>query len=113
MSAVDAYLANISAPQRAELERVRAIVKVAAAGAEEVISYGIPGFKYQKKYLFGYAAFRDHMSIFPTTTPIAAIKPKLGSYEVSKGTIQFTLEHPIPEPIIKELVSIRIRAIQG
>lgn len=111
MSAVDEYLGKVPAPQRAELERVRNIVKKAVPEAEEVISYGIPGFKYQKKYLFGYAAFKDHMSIFPTATPVKGLEHMLSGFELSKGTVQFTVEHPVPEGIIKELVSVRVKAI--
>jgi uncharacterized protein YdhG (YjbR/CyaY superfamily) len=111
MSAVDEYLGKVPAPQRGELERVRNIVKETVSEAEEVISYGMPGFKYQKKYLFGYAAFKDHMSIFPTAAPVEALQEKLSDFELSKGTVQFTLEHPVPEAIIKELVSVRVKAI--
>lgn len=111
MSVVDDYLIKVDAPQRAALERVRAIVKQAVPEAEEVISYGMPGFKYKKKYLFGYAEFKDHLSLFPTATPVEALKEKLGGFELSKGTVQFTVEHPVPEDIIKELVSVRVNAI--
>jgi uncharacterized protein YdhG (YjbR/CyaY superfamily) len=113
MSVIDEYLANVSAPQKAELERIRAIVKQTVPETEEVISYGMPGFKYKKKYLMGFAAFKDHLSLFPTATPIEAIKEKLSNFQLSKGTIQFTIDNPIPESIIQELVAVRIDAINN
>lgn len=111
MSEIDDYLAKISSPQKDELERVRQIVKRSCPEAEEVISYGMPAFKYRGKYLVGFAAFKNHMSLFPTPGPIAAIKDKLEDFNTSKGTIQFTVESPIPESIIKEIIKHRINNI--
>lgn len=104
MSVIDDYLQTAPAPERAELERVRKIVLQTAPEAEEYISYGIPAFKYKGKYLIGFAVFKDHLSLFPTPGPIAALKDKLGGFKLSKGTIQFTLDNALPEPLIQELV---------
>jgi len=111
MSAVDDYLKNVEEPQRAELERIRSIVKDLVSEAKEVISYRIPGFTYKGKYLMGYAAFHDHLSIFPTSEPIEVLAPKLTGYKLSRGTIQFGLDQPLPEALIRELVGIRVEAI--
>jgi uncharacterized protein YdhG (YjbR/CyaY superfamily) len=111
MSAIDDYLNNVPELERAELERVRQIVRGHVPEAEEVISYGMPGFKYKGKYLLGLAAFKDHLSLFPTAHPVEILKHKLGEFEVSKGTIQFTIHHPIPDELIKELVDVRQRDI--
>jgi len=111
MSIIDDYLEKVAGPQRAELERVRRIVKEVVPEAEEVISYGMPGFKYNKKYLVGFAAFKDHMSLFPTSGPVEALKDKLGKFELSKGTVQFTLDNPLPDSLIQEILSQRLADI--
>ncbi len=111
MSLIDDYLKDVSPAERAELERIRQIVKQVVPEAEEVISYGMPGFKYQKKYLIGFAPFKDHLSLFPTSGPVQALKDKLGMYKLSKGTIQFTADNPIPEALIKELIAHRVSSI--
>ena len=108
MSVIDDYLKNVSGPQKDQLERVRKIVRQAVPDAKEVISYGIPAFKYQNKYLIGFAAFKDHLSLFPAAGPIEALKDKLGKFKLSKGTIQFTIDNPISESIIKQLVNKRL-----
>ncbi len=105
MTSVDTYLDNLSTPIRAELQRVRSIVHHTVPEAEECISYGMPVFKYKKKYLIGYAAFKNHMSLFPGSGPVELLKNKLTDYKLSKGTIQFTSENPIPEGVIVEIVS--------
>lgn len=107
MSAVDDYITALDAPQRAELERVRAAVKHALPDVNEQISYGMPAFKYKGKYLIGYASFKDHLSVFPGATPVAELADRLSDFKQSKGTIQFTLEHPLPDAIIAELVKAR------
>jgi uncharacterized protein YdhG (YjbR/CyaY superfamily) len=113
MSMIDELIDQFSAPQKVEMERIRKIVKKIVPGAEEVISYGIPAFKYQNKYLIGYCAYKKHLSIFPTSGPIDALRNKLVAYKLSRGTIQFTLENPIPETIIREIVQIRLDAISN
>ncbi len=111
MSAIDEYLNTVDPPQRAALERIRAIVKEMVPDAEEQISYGIPAFKYHKKPLIYFAAFKSHMSIFPTAGPPEELKEKLKDFTVSKGTIQFTIEKPIPENLVKEIISSRLKTI--
>jgi uncharacterized protein YdhG (YjbR/CyaY superfamily) len=111
MSLIDEYFEKVSVSQKAELERIRTIVKQAVPEAEEVISYGMPAFKYNKKYLIGFAAFKNHMSIFPTSGPIEAVRQKLDRFELAKGTIQFTIGNPIPEPVIQEILSKRLAEI--
>lgn len=109
MSEVDEYLKKVDPAQRKELERIRKIVKKIAPDAEEVISYRVPTFKYNKKPLLYYAAFKNHMSLFPGA-PLR-LKDKLEGYKLRKGTIQFTVEKPLPESLIKEIVHSRLAEI--
>ncbi|HEX7633466.1 MAG TPA: DUF1801 domain-containing protein [Candidatus Saccharimonadales bacterium] len=110
-SPVNEYLSNVASPQKEALERVRSIIKDAAPDAQEVISYGMPAFKYKGKYLIAYAPFKDHMSIFPGATPRDKLQAQLRNYTQAKGTIQFTVKHPLPESVIKEIVALRIAEI--
>lgn len=111
MSIIDEHLKNVSPGQKQQLDRVRAVAKQMAPDAEETISYGVPALKYKGQYLIGFAAYQNHLSIFPTPGPIAALKDKLGDFQVSKGAVQFTIEHPIPEPLLKQIIEIRLRTI--
>ncbi len=108
MSLIDDYLKKVNQPERSELERVRKIIQETAPEATEVITYGMPGYKYKGKYLISFAAFKDHLSIFPGSHVVEVLKDKLEDYETSKGTVQFTLEKPLPEGLIKEVVQIRL-----
>lgn len=104
MNKVDEYLHCINEPAKTELERIRSYIKALVPDAEEVITYGMPGFKYKKNYLIAYAPFKDHMSIFPGGEAVTTFATELAGYKTSKGTIQFTGEKPLPEDLLKKIV---------
>ncbi len=112
MTVIDDYLENIDQPQKVQLERIRRVVGKMVPGAEEVISYGMPAFKYNGKYLLAFAAFTNHMSIFPGAEPIRVLQDKLGDFQLSKGTIQFTLDTPLPDDLLKAIVKECVVAVE-
>ena len=79
--------------------------------AVEVISYGIPAFR-KEKIIVWYAAFSDHCSLFPTAAVIEEFKDELKNYAISKGTIQFPLDKPLPSALIKRIVKARLAELQ-
>lgn len=113
MSVIDEYLEPLPETERHELQRVREIVKRLVPDAQEVISYGMPVLKHKGKYLIGFCAFKNHMSIFPGPEAIEAIKEQLSGYRVAKGTIQFTLANPLPKDLIETIVRIRVAEIES
>lgn len=107
---IDEYLEKLGDDERNELLRIRRLVKQIVPEAEEAISYSMPAFKFKGKYLIAYAAFKDHLSLFPTPGPIEELKDKLGNFKLAKGTIQFTPSSPIPEALIREILSSRLKS---
>jgi uncharacterized protein YdhG (YjbR/CyaY superfamily) len=106
-ASVAAYLRAVPPRPRAALQQLRKIVKAAAPGATEGISYGIPMFKHHGM-LVGYAAFKEHCSLFMSTALAQAYKKALGPYQTSKGTIRFTVDKPLPAALVRRLVKARI-----
>lgn len=105
---LDEYMAGLSEPAQGKLQQVRALIRsMVPADTTEVISYGIPAFK-QKRVLVWYAAFANHWSLFPTAAVIEQFKDDLKGYTMSKGTVQFPLEKPIPTALIRKLVKARL-----
>jgi uncharacterized protein YdhG (YjbR/CyaY superfamily) len=110
---VDEYLAAIPEPARSTLNQVRAAIRSAVpAETTEVISYGIPAFKH-KKVLIWFAAFSDHCSLFPTAAVIEKFKKELKGYRVSKGTIHFPVDKPLPATLLKKMVKARIAEVES
>lgn len=112
MGVIDDYLEDLGDSQRAELERIRRIVLDRVPDAEEGRSYGMPAFRYKRKPLLGFAALKDHLSLFPFSPHVvAAVKGRLAGYDLSKGTIRFTEAKPIPEDVIWEILDLRLEEI--
>jgi uncharacterized protein YdhG (YjbR/CyaY superfamily) len=88
------------------------ILAAAPTGTEEVISYGIPAFRY-KGVLVWIAAFADHCSFFPTAAVIEAFRSDLKSYTLSKGTIHFPLNKPLPATLVKKMVKLRVTQVES
>jgi len=105
---VDEYLTTVPQPARNTLDQMRAAIRSAVpADATETISYSIPAFKL-KKVLVWYAAFANHVSLFPTASVIESFKNELQGFSVSKGTIQFPVDKPLPIALIKKIVKFRV-----
>jgi uncharacterized protein YdhG (YjbR/CyaY superfamily) len=114
VSEIDDYLANLTEDQRAALERVRAIVAHAAPDAEEGKSYGMPAFRHGGRPLLGFQAAKHHLSVHPFSPEVIdQVRDRLEGFDVSKGTIRFTPEHPLPEDVIHELVALRLAGINA
>ena len=106
---VEAYLAKVPEPARSTLEKMRAMIRLAApADATEALGYGIPSFRY-KGALVGYAAFKAHCSFFPMSAAlIETMKDDLKEYSLSKGTIRFAVDKPLPATLVKKMVKARV-----
>lgn len=89
------------------LNKIRKTVLSVVPNAVETVSYGIPTFDYNGKHLIHFAAFKKHVSIFPTSQPIEKFKEELKDYKTSKGTIQFPLDKEIPYDLIKKITEFR------
>lgn len=91
------------------LEKMRSSIKKAAPKAEEVMSYGMIGYKYHGILVY-LGAFKNHCSLFVASQPIRdKYKSELKSFKQSKGTIQFTLENPLPLKLVTNLVKDRVQ----
>ena len=107
---VDEYLAGLPEPAHSTLTHVRAVIRsVVPKDTTEVISYGIPMFKFNGM-LVGYAAFAKHCSLFPTGSGvIEQFAKELKGYRTSKGTIQFPSDKPLPDALIKKIVKAKVK----
>jgi len=105
---VDEYLAGVPKEARAALEKLRKTIKAAAPMASEGISYQMPMYKHHGMVV-GFAAFKDHCSIFPGSAVMEANKEELSRYDTSKGTIRFPANKPLPAALVKKLVKARIK----
>ncbi len=106
---VDEYLAGVPEPACSSLKHLRKVIQsVVPKKTTEVISYGIPMFKFNGM-LVGYAAFKNHCSLFPTGSGvIEKFAKELKGYSTSRGTIQFPSDKPLPDALVKKIVKARV-----
>jgi len=112
VSAITDYLDKLNAPEKAALERICQIARAAVPGAEEATSYGMPAFKHKGKPLLGFTVSQRHLSLHPfSPAAIEAVKDGLGAFALSKGTIRFTPENPIPDEVLRRIIEARLGEI--
>jgi uncharacterized protein YdhG (YjbR/CyaY superfamily) len=107
---IDDYLAMVGEEKRTALEKLRKIIRAAAPRAEECISYGIPSFRLNGKYLVGFGAAANHCAFYPGSV-LDAYREELRDYSTSRGTIRFQAEDPLPAALVRKLVKDRIARV--
>ena len=105
---VDEYLSALPANTKVILKEVRKTIKQAAPQAEELISYNIPSFKLHGGLIW-YAAWKEHISVYPRSSRMEASIKELSEYEGAKGTIKFPIDKPIPFDLISKIVKFRMK----
>ena len=112
--AIDAYLAALRADQRAALEALRATIAAAAPEAEEGFTYSMPAFRHRGRPLVAYNAATAHCSFFPMSPEVLdAHRADLVGFSLSKGTIRFAPDRPIPSKVVASIVRARLAQIDA
>jgi len=111
---VDAFVKAASRESQTKLKELRKIIKSVAPKSEELISYKMPTYKFNSKYLVGFAWFKHHIGFYPMNgTFVQKHKRKLGKFKSAKGSVQFPLNKPLPVALIKKFVKLRMEEIEG
>ena len=109
---VDDYLASLPEATQAVLRQVRAAIRSALPGADEVISYQIPAYKLGGKAVIYFAGWKKHWSLYPVTEKLqAALGGEIAGYEVSKGTLKFPLSEPVPTALVEKIAKLRAEEV--
>ncbi len=106
---VDEYIQSFPPQVRAMLIKIRQTIKKAVPQAEELISYGIAGYRYHGMLIY-FAGFTNHVSVYPAPRGAAEFKKELAAYKGGKGTVQFPRDKPVPLDLVKRMVRFRMKA---
>jgi len=104
---VDEYIATFPEEIQEILEELRATIKASAPDAEEKISYQMPTFAL-KGNLVHFAAWKNHIGFYPTSSGTQAFKHELSIYEGAKGSVKFPIDKPLPLELISKIVRFRV-----
>jgi len=106
---VDKYLHGVEQPKRGTLEAMRQTILEIVPDAEQVISYKIPAFRVNGKTVAGFAAFRDHLAYLPFSgSVLARLGDELSGYKMTKSSLHFRVDKPLPKKLVKRLIAVRI-----
>jgi uncharacterized protein YdhG (YjbR/CyaY superfamily) len=105
---IDEYIAAFPTETRQALEELRTLIKAAAPGAVETISYAMPTFDLNGHHLVHFAAFAKHIGFYPVPSGMEAFKEELEPYKTGKGSVQFPLGRPLPTDLIRRIVEFRV-----
>ena len=106
------YILQFSPVVQEILSNIRTIISNAAPDAEEVISYQMPAFR-QHGILVYFAAWKEHIGLYPPISGDAAIEKSVARYAGPKGNLQFPLDEPIPYNLIRRIVKLRVKQNNG
>ena len=105
---VSEYIDKQPSPQKEILIKVRELIKKLLPDAEEKMSYGAPAFRLDGKQIL-YAAFKNHVGIYPEPETIEYFKKDLENYETAKGTVKFYLDKPMPYNLIEKIIVFKYK----
>ncbi len=107
---IDEYIASFPKDTQKLLQQIRATIKKAAPGAQEIISYAMPAFSLNGKTLVYFAAYKNHIGFYATPTGHEAFKKELSVYKQGKGSVQFPINQPMPLHLITQIVQYRVES---
>lgn len=103
---VDEYISSFPLDIQNKLEELRQLIKLTIPTATECISYNMPAYK-EGKVLVYFAGYMKHIGFYPTANGISTFIDELSDYKTSKGAIQFPINKPYPEDLIRKIVLFR------
>jgi uncharacterized protein YdhG (YjbR/CyaY superfamily) len=106
-NSIDEYIATFPEETQKILEDLRATIKAAAPDADERISYQMPTFALEGN-LVHFAAWKNHIGFYPTSSGTQAFKKELSIYKGAKGSVKFPIDKPLPLKLISRIVKFRV-----
>ncbi len=110
---IDEYIAEFPPQTRRALEEVRAVIREAAPGAAETMSYAIPTFDLDGRHLVHFAGYARHVGFYPGADGIAAFAGELEGFKSAKGSVQFPLDEPLPLDLVRRITVYRVERVQA
>jgi uncharacterized protein YdhG (YjbR/CyaY superfamily) len=108
LTSIDDYIAASASEVRPILKKIRLTISSAAPDARELISYRMPAFR-QRGILVYFAAFTNHIGLYPPVSGDPRLEKALSPYMGPKGNLKFQLDRRIPYALIGRVVRLRVK----
>jgi uncharacterized protein YdhG (YjbR/CyaY superfamily) len=108
MGTVSDYLASLDPTPRDALDRVISRARALVPDVEEGTSYGMPTLLHRGKPLVAAMSAAKHLALYPfSAAVVAAVAPHLEGFSLSKGTIRFSVDQPLPDEVLDQVITLR------
>jgi uncharacterized protein YdhG (YjbR/CyaY superfamily) len=112
MTVTEEYIAHLNEPEKTVIENMYSVVRQTAPGSTEGFSYGMPAFKYKGKGLVAVMANNKFLSIYPFGA-VGKLGLDLSEFECTSGSIHFSVENPVTDELLRQIVTSRMRQIDA
>lgn len=106
-STVDEYINQFDREVKERLLKLRKLIRSEAPDAVEALSYGLVGYKLNKKPLVYFGGFTNHVGFYATPNGHDAFREDFAKYKQGKGSVQFPNDQPLPLDLVKRVVDYR------
>ena len=104
----ESYLAAVPKDKRVALEALRKTIQAIVPEADECISYNLPAFRLQGRFFVAYGAGAKHCAFYAGSV-VQKLSDYLKKYDISKGTVRFAADKPLPASLVRKLIKERLR----
>lgn len=111
INTINEYISTFPSSVQAILRKFKEIIQEEAPDATEAIKYQMPTFVLKEENLIHFAAYRNHIGLYPTPSAIVAFKKELKNYVTTKGAIQFVIAKSMPYDLIKRITEFRVKEV--
>jgi uncharacterized protein YdhG (YjbR/CyaY superfamily) len=112
MDVVNKYIETLEKPEKTQIAHMYAVAREVAPDSTAEMSYGMPALKYKGKGLVSIMVNKDFLSYYPFAS-VASLGVDVSSFETTDGSIHFSVEKPIPDSLLRELLTARMKRIEG
>jgi uncharacterized protein YdhG (YjbR/CyaY superfamily) len=98
------YLAEVPADRRAALEKLRALCRKHLKGYEEVMEYGMPGYKREGALELSFASQKGYIALYVKPTLANEFRAQLPKASIGKSCVRFRKPEDINFTVIAELL---------
>lgn len=107
-NSIDEYISAFAPDVQQKLEQIRLTIQKAAPGATEAIKYGMPTFVLNGN-LIHFAAYKNHIGIYPAPVAIKEFEKDFAPYKTSKGAVQLPIDKAMPLSLITKVTKFRVK----
>lgn len=110
---VDEYIESFEPDVQKCLRDVREAMLNSVPNAEEKIRYGMPAVILNGRYALHYAAWRNHIGMYPVDRAEEPLESEIAPYRAGKDSVNFPYNKPIPLDLIERIAAFMLKQHEG